>query len=92
MIYTLANAVNIFFEALSMAIVVRILLSWFIRGYSNNKFYSMLIQITEPVLAPFRRITYRFGASYGIDFSPVLAILALEFVRMICMRFLFLFY
>jgi YggT family protein len=51
MITFLINFVNILFEVLSLAIFVRIILSWF-RVDPYNPFMQILYQITEPVLAP----------------------------------------
>jgi len=59
----------------SLLILVRALLSWFsISPY--NKFYRFLIDITEPVLAPIRRII----PIQGIDLSPLVAILLIDIV------------
>lgn len=87
----IAQAINQFFYVLTMLIFIRAILSFFIRNPYNNKLYSILVQITEPMLAPFRRLTYRFGANYGIDFSPLLAIFALQFLNKACLIILSMF-
>jgi len=56
-------------------IILRAVLSWFsINPY--NSAYRFLINVTEPVLAPIRRIL-PFG---GIDFSPFIAILLIQII------------
>jgi YggT family protein len=61
---------------LVIAIIARSLLSWF-----NLDPRSPLIQalnaVTEPILDPIRRIMPRLGM---IDFSPLVAILLLQFI------------
>jgi len=87
----LIKAVDMFFQLLIFIIFARIIMSWFIRNPYSNKFYTTLIQITEPILAPCRRLLGRFGATYGLDFSPILALIAINFVNMIIVRILIMF-
>lgn len=65
-------------------------MSWFVRNPYSNKIYMLLIQLTEPILSPFRKLMGRFGANYGIDFSPILALLALNLVSSLIVRALLL--
>jgi YggT family protein len=66
-----------FYEVL---IIVYVLMSWFpVRGMLYDV-YSVLGSLVEPYLGVFRRVIPVFG---GIDFSPWVAILALEFVRVV---------
>ncbi|MGI6208125.1 MAG: YggT family protein [Anaerolineae bacterium] len=80
----LINFVNILFEVLSLAIFVRIILSWF-RVDPYNPFMQILYQITEPVLAPFRRIIPPIGM---IDITPIVALLVLRLVQRIIINLL----
>ena len=91
MIPILIRAVDMFCQLIIFIIFARIILSWFVRNPYNNKFYTTLIQITEPILAPCRRVLGRFGATYGIDFSPILALVIINFINMMVVRFLYLF-
>ncbi len=72
LVYTLVN----FYETL---IVVYILLSWFpVRpGGLVYDIRSVLASVCEPYLGIFRRFIPPFG---GLDFSPVVAILALNLI------------
>lgn len=66
------------FEILQWAVIIRCFLSW-IPHSPNNQFIKIIYEITEPILKPFRFI--RLGGAAGmIDFSPVLAILALMLI------------
>lgn len=84
------NAVNLFFEVLIYLILGRAILSWFVRNPYDTlgKIYSMIIQVTEPVLAPCRRLLGRFGLTGTIDFSPILALIALSVIRRIAISLL----
>jgi YggT family protein len=90
-ILILIKAVNMFFQLVIYIVIARVILSWVVKNPYNNKFYTTLIQLTEPILAPCRRILGRFGATYGIDFSPILAVVAINFLNMIIVRLLFMF-
>ena len=64
------------FKILYFLLVVRIILSWFPVDPYNNV-VTTLYQITDPLLAPFRKLPLRLGM---IDFSPLLAFLVLAFL------------
>jgi YggT family protein len=64
------------FKILYFLLVIRIILSWFpVDPY--NPVVTTLYQVTDPLLIPFRKIPLRMGA---IDFTPMLAFLALAFL------------
>ncbi|MDD3350163.1 MAG: YggT family protein [Eubacteriales bacterium] len=86
----LVQAVNIFFQIVVYLIFGRVILSWFARpGDRVYPLYRMLIQLTEPILAPFRRLSDRFMRNSGIDISPMIAIFAIWFVRALIIKLLF---
>lgn len=68
--------IAIFTWALSLAILVRALLSWFPID-PRSPLVTVLDQITEPILEPLRRVVPRLGM---IDITPLVAILLLGFV------------
>jgi YggT family protein len=72
----LLRFVDVLFFVLNMAIILRALLSWF-NLPPSNRLVVMLYDITEPVLAPLRRVVPRIGM---IDITPIVAILLLEFI------------
>jgi YggT family protein len=54
-----------------------VILSWVAPG-SHNPGAELVQQITEPVLAPFRRIIPNLG---GLDISPIFAFIALQLLQ-----------
>lgn len=64
-------------------IIIRALLSW-VNPDPWNPIVRFLYQVTEPVLRPIRR---RLPAT-GIDFSPVVVILAVYFLQRFLVRVL----
>jgi YggT family protein len=78
------NFVRILFDILSLAIFVRVLLSWFnINPF--NPFIALLDQITEPVLAPLRRFIPPIG---GLDITPIVALFLLQILERILLSFI----
>jgi YggT family protein len=69
--------VEVLCDVLIVAIVARALLSWFIND-PRNPLISVLDQVTEPILAPLRRIMPRTGM---FDFTPLVAVLILIAIR-----------
>ncbi len=70
---TLLNFINIYL----LLLFVRILLSWFQTAEWASSAMGFLSPITDPYLNIFRSIIPPLG---GMDFSPILAILALQFL------------
>ena len=65
--------VNIYFFAL----LAMIILSWVAPG-SGHPAIHLLYQVTEPVLAPFRRALPAMG---GLDFSPILVFILINVIQ-----------
>jgi YggT family protein len=61
---------------LNFAIIIRALMSWF-NPSPDNPIVRFVIEITEPVLAPLRRIVPRIGM---IDITPIVAILLMNVI------------
>ncbi len=74
----LAKVLDIVIPIAYWLIVVRAVLSWFSPD-PYNVLVQLLYKTTEPILMPFRRIIPAYNI--GIDLSPILAILALVFLR-----------
>jgi YggT family protein len=73
----IAQSLAIFLNIYFVLLLIRILLSWFPNVSWYNPPFSTLSQLTDPYLNIFRSIIPPLG---GIDFSPILAILLLQFV------------
>jgi len=78
-------AIYQFVQVINFLIIVRVLMSWIVRDYRNpvaNFFY----QVTEPLLAPFRALQQRLGIGGMLDFSPIIAMLAVQLVANMILR------
>jgi YggT family protein len=71
----LSLLVNIYFFAL----LAMIILSWVAAG-SNHPAIRLLYQITEPVMAPFRKILPPMG---GLDLSPILVFVLINVIQIV---------
>jgi len=76
--------INVLGQALQVAIIIRVLLSWVpVRlPYGLGEF---VWSITEPILGPIRRALPMAG---GIDFSPLIALFAIQIAESILLRVL----
>ena len=72
----LITFLGLLLQILWLAILVRVILSWFPVDQSNP-IVRIVWEITEPVLAPFRRVIPRIGM---FDLSPLAAWLVISFL------------
>lgn len=87
--YILAKAIDMFIDLLRILIIARIFLSLIIRD-PRNPLLNLVYQITEPILAPFRKLINSLGINTGmIDFSPLLAFLVLDILNNIILNIIF---
>jgi YggT family protein len=63
-------------QVLTMVILIRAITSW-VTTEQSNIFTRTLYNITEPILAPLRRIVPRFGV---VDFTPLVAVIVLQII------------
>jgi len=73
----LLNFLNLLLYVLWVAILVRVILSWFPVDPSNP-IIRLVWDVTEPILAPFRRVIPRIGM---FDLSPLAAFLVISFLQ-----------
>lgn len=66
--------VNILVTVLSYAIIIRALITWFPIA-PDNPIVRVLDDVTEPIMAPLRRVVPRIGM---IDITPIVALLVLQ--------------
>ena len=69
--------IQLLFTILSWAIIIRIVLTW-VRVEALYPVARVVEQITEPILAPARRIIPPMG---GIDFSPIIVLVLLSLIE-----------
>jgi len=71
--------VNLLFNILTFAILIRALISWFPIA-PDSPLIRLLDDVTEPILAPLRRIVPRLGM---FDITPIVAMFALQIIQQI---------
>ncbi|AKG22992.1 YggT family protein [Calothrix sp. 336/3] len=73
--YLLITTLATFIQIYSTLLIIRVLLTWFPNINWYNQPFAALSQISDPYLNLFRNIIPPIG---GMDFSPILAFLALN--------------
>ncbi|NLJ73277.1 MAG: YggT family protein [Syntrophomonadaceae bacterium] len=76
--------INIAFTVLVWIIIVRCVLS-FIRHDPYQPLIKFIYDVSEPVMAPFRKLV---PPTAGIDFSPIFAVIALSILQKIIINVL----
>ena len=66
------------FSLLFWVVIIRAILSWFSQG--KNPMELILMQLTEPLLRPIRRIVPPIG---GLDLSVLVLLVALQFLQIL---------
>jgi YggT family protein len=75
--FSLITAVDLVFQTLWWVILGRVLISWFDPA-ANGRLSRILYDMSEPILAPARRILPTFG---GVDWSPLVTMIVLNLLR-----------
>lgn len=74
--------VSAIFTLLNWLIIIRVIISWLRPTQVDprwRKILAFIYQVTEPILGPIRRLLP--VGRMGIDFSPLVALLALMIIR-----------
>ncbi len=75
--------INVLAGALTLAIFVRVILSWIPNARLPFGLGDFVFGVSEPILSPIRRAIPFFG---GIDFSPFVALLLIQLVTSLVLR------
>ncbi|HEU0166865.1 MAG TPA: YggT family protein [Chloroflexota bacterium] len=78
----LANFVQILVQVLVIAIFLRAIISWF-RLAPDNPIQVILVQVTEPILSPLRRVVPSLGM---FDITPWIAMILLQVIGSLIVR------
>lgn len=70
------NFLRFLLIGLWLVILARVILSWIDPG-GRSRFAAFIIQTSEPILAPVRRVVPRGGM---FDFSPLIVLIVLGFL------------
>src|SRR5690242_19411137 len=76
---TVATILVYLLTLLNLLIFLRAILSWFM-PVGRDPLTRLLVDLTDPVLIPVRQIVSRFMPMPGIDFSPMIVLLLIQFV------------
>lgn len=79
---SLVTLISYLFNALTLIVIARALLSWFDPGMRSSV-GKILVDITEPLLGPIRRMMPAMG---GLDLSPIVLIILLQFLEQFIVR------
>jgi YggT family protein len=77
-LFALAETLNVLLDTLFWLVIIQVILSWVQPGYNPN--LIIFHQLTEPVLAPFRRFIPPIA---GLDLSPIAAIVAIKLAQIL---------
>lgn len=87
LITAIAQVLDILLNVIYWLVIIRTLISW-VNPDPNSPIVQFLYKTTEPILAPFRRVL-PLNFRFGIDISPVIAILVIIFLKSFLIRSLF---
>lgn len=79
----LITIINSIFRVLVIVVFIYTLLGYFLDR--RNTIYQMVGRIVEPMLIPIRKVVPNFN---GLDFSPLVLMLFLQFLNMIIVAIL----
>jgi len=63
----------------NLLIFLRAILSWFM-PVGRDPLTRLLVDVTEPILAPARELMGRMMPNMGVDFSPMVVLLLIQFI------------
>lgn len=75
--------INLLYYALVILLFARFILSWV--NFGSYELRAFIFRITEPILAPFRRI---LPPTSGVDFSPMIVFIGAAVLRRILIQLL----
>lgn len=76
-IWAIIGVTSLFLKIFWVAMIVMVIVSW-VAPNSHNPAAELAYQISEPVLAPFRKLIPNLG---GLDISPIFAFLAIQVIQ-----------
>ena len=79
LLWAIIGVTALFLKVFFFALIINVILSWVAPG-STSPGAELVNQITEPALAPFRRMLPSMG---GLDISPILAFMVLKLLDML---------
>lgn len=85
--FELVRFIGWLLDLYSYVIIAAALISW-VSPDPRNPIVQFLRQVTEPVLAPVRRLLPPWKTG-GLDLSPVVVLIAIQFIERVVLRALY---
>ena len=79
LVYTLRTLATLLLNYVFWAVLIRVILSW-VAPDPSNPVVRVVVQITEPIMAPCRRLLPPMG---GLDLSPLIVLLGVEVLKIL---------
>lgn len=79
LIYTLRELASLILNYVFWMVLIRVILSW-IAPDPYNPMVRVIVQITEPIMAPARRLLPDMG---GLDLSPLIVLLGVQLLKIL---------
>ena len=79
LVYTLRELASLILDYVFWAVLVRVILSW-VAPDPSNPVVRVVIQITEPLMAPVRRLLPDMG---GLGLSPLIVLLGVQLLKIL---------
>lgn len=79
LVLSLSELINLLLNVFLFAVIIRVILSWVNPG-AHHPGIELLDNITEPVMAPARRLIPSMG---GLDLSPIAVIIGISLLKML---------
>ncbi len=86
LLYAFATIADFILTLANWLVIIRALISW-VNPDPYNPIVQFLYRMTEPILAPFRRLLPTY--TLGLDISPILALVFIWFLKLFVIRTLF---
>ena len=86
LVMALATITDYVLTIANWLIIIRALISW-VNPDPSNMLVQFLHTVTEPLLAPFRRLIPAY--TIGLDISPIFALIFIWFLKLFLVRTLF---
>jgi YggT family protein len=74
----LISFIQLAFQIIYISLIARVIVSWF-NIYSSGEIVQWVYRITDPIIRPIQQILPPMAI--GIDFSPLIAIFVLGFIK-----------
>ncbi len=78
-LYALRELANVLLDYIFWAVLIRVILSW-VAPDPYNPVVRIIVQITEPIMAPVRKLLPPMG---GFDLSPLFVLLGIQLLQIL---------